>query len=226
VPLILGYFGFIPGLSNVFGSNQPVKLGTTFTPQDYQSAIAKTGINMNDNLANLAVMKSDKVYGPPKPVNVDFTESEALAFLNLKPYPDKPVKDWQLRINDDNSVEISGLVNVEKIGNYATQYGVSADTVKQALDMVDKAGFLSEEVPVYAKGQASVVNGQLNFNVESLKVGKLSIPTAQVNSLESESNDMLRKVEQRAIGFTIINASIVNGKIHFEGTLPSTVNKR
>jgi len=76
VALILGYFGFIPGLSNIFGSNQPVKLGTTFTAQDYQSAIAKTGINMNDNLANLAVMKSDKVYGPPKPVNVDFTESD------------------------------------------------------------------------------------------------------------------------------------------------------
>ena len=224
--LVLGYLGFVPGVSNVFGSNKPVKLGTTFALQDYQSAITKTGIKMNDNLANLAVLKSDKVYGPPMPVNVDFTPSEALAFLNLKPYPDKPVKDWQLRFNSDNSVEISGLVDIEKITNYALQYGASAENVQQALDIVKKIGVLTKELPIYAKGQVSVVNGQVNFNADNLKVGKLSIPTSQVNNRQNEINDILNKVEQRTTGFTVKNASIVSGKLHFEGTLPSTVSKR
>jgi hypothetical protein len=49
--IVLGYLGFVPGVSNIFGSNKPEKLGTTFTQQDYQSAITKSGVQFNNNLA-------------------------------------------------------------------------------------------------------------------------------------------------------------------------------
>ena len=43
VVLVLGYLGFVPGVSNIFGSNKPRDLGVTYTAADYASAHARNG---------------------------------------------------------------------------------------------------------------------------------------------------------------------------------------
>jgi hypothetical protein len=220
--LVLGYFGFMPGVSSLFGSNKPVKLGTTFTQQDYQSALTKVGVQMNDNLSNVALDKNSKVYGPPKQVSFDLTPSEALAVLNLKPYSSNfPAKDWDIRINADKSIEVSSIVKLDKLTNSKT---MNDERVKTALASVNKAGL--KEVPVYLKGSAVVVNGQLNLDAASLKVGKLSIPANQVNDNKGEISNFFQDVQKNIPGLSIQNASIINGKIHIDGTMPSSVSKR
>ncbi len=219
--LVLGYFGFMPGVSSLFGSNKPVKLGISFTPQDYQSALVKSGIQFHDNLENIALDRSSKVYGPPKKVSFDLTPSEALAVLNYKKYsPNFPVKDWELRVNADKTLEVSSIVKIDKFGNSDT---LTDDRVKKVISDIGKAGL--KEVPVYVKGSVEVVNGQLNFNAANVKAGRLSISTDQVNQYEGEINSFFQSVQKNIPGLSIQNASINNGKIHIDGTMPSSVSK-
>jgi hypothetical protein len=219
--LVLGYLGFVPGVSNLFGSNKPVKLGTTFTKQDYQSAITKSGVQINNNLDTTYLDTNSKVYGPAKPVNFDLTPSEILALLAFKPQdPNLPMKDFDLRVNPDKSIEISSLLLVDKAGEYRN----ISNRVKTAVNDVNKTGL--KEVPFYMKADMSVVNGQLNFNASDVKVGKLSVPAEQVNGAKGEISSFLVSIQQDVPGFSVKNASVIDGKIHFDGTLPSSVSKR
>ncbi len=219
--LVLGYLGFVPGLSNLMGANKPAKLGGTYSAADYTSVMSKTGIQMNDNLANRYLPKSQKVYGPPKTVSVDMTPAEILAILNTKPMsPNVPFKDYDLRINADNSVEASALLEVDKIANNDQ----IPQEVKDALKSVNDAGL--KEVPVYMKGDVSVVNGQLNYTAEDIKIGKLSIPAGQVNDAKSQVSNYFQTLESHIPGLSIKNASIINGKLHFDGTVPSSVSAK
>jgi len=217
--LVLGYLGFVPGLSNLMGANKPAKLGGTYTAADYNSAISKSGVQMNDNLANTYVPKSQKVYGPAKAVSMDLTPSEILAVLNTKPMsPNIPFKDYDLRINPDNSVEVSSLLEVEKIANNSQV----PQEVKDALQSINDAGL--KEVPVYMKGDVSVVNGQLNYDAEDIKIGKISIPAGQVNDAASQVSDYFQTLTSHIPELSVTNASIIDGKLHFDGTMPSSVD--
>jgi hypothetical protein len=227
VILVAGYFGFVPGISNIFGSNKPVNLGTTYTAQDYKSAIAKSGVQFLNNADTLSLNKSQKTYGPAKAVNVDFTPAETLALLNDKAHaPDFPVKDWQLRVNPDGTAEVSAVVMMDKINNYSTAHGINNGDLQQVLDIIKKAGIVEKEVPFYVKGNATVSNGQLSFDATSVKIGRLPISADVVNSHESDIINIFNTHKNDVPGFSVKNASIVNGKIHFDGTLPSSVKAK
>ncbi len=45
--LILGYFGFVPGLSDVMGANTPRDLGVKATASSLSSAKSKLGVTFN-----------------------------------------------------------------------------------------------------------------------------------------------------------------------------------
>ena len=42
--LVLGYLGFVPGVSAIMGSNRPRDLGVRYTEADLSSLMAKNGI--------------------------------------------------------------------------------------------------------------------------------------------------------------------------------------
>jgi len=224
VILVAGYFGFVPGLSKVFGSNKPVDLGTTYTAADYKSAEAKTGTKFLNNTDTINYNKSQKTFGPAKAVTVDFTAAEITAALNDKPHPaDFPVKDWQVRYNPDGTAEISAVVLTSNLASYAQSHGVTSDTIQQVLDTVKKFGIVEKEIPIYLKGSLSVVNGVLDFDATSIKIGRLPVSADTVNSHKSDIHDFRDDHKNDIPGFSCNNCSIVNGKLHFEGTFPSTV---
>ncbi len=224
VILVAGYFGFVPGLSNLFGSNKPANLGTAYTSADYKSAEAKTGTKFLNNTDTINYDKSQKTFGPAKAVTVDFTAAEITAALNDKPHPeDFPVKDWQVRYNADGTAEISAVVLMDKLTGYAQSHGVTDDTIQTVLDTVKKFGIIEKQMPIYLKGTFSVVNGVLNFNAISVKIGRLSISADTVNSNKMNILDFRDEHKNDIPGFSCKNCSIVNGKLHFEGTFPSTV---
>jgi hypothetical protein len=224
VVLVAGYFGFVPGLSNVMGSNKPVDLGTSYTPADYKSAVSKIGVIFSNNTDTVNYDKSQKSYGPAKPVTVDFTASEITAALNDKPHAeDFPVKDWQVRYNPDGTAEMSAVVLLDKVSSYAKSHGVTDDTIQNVLDAVSKFGVLEKEIPVYLKGSFSVVNGSLDFDATSVKIGRLPISADTINSNKADILDFRNTHKNDIPGFSCKNCSIINGKLHFEGTFPSTV---
>jgi hypothetical protein len=222
--LVAGYFGFVPGLSNIMGSNKPVNLGTSYTAADYRSAAAKTGTQFLDNTDTVNYNKSQKTFGPARAVTADFTASEITAALNDKPHPaDFPVKDWQVRYNPDGTAEISAVVLLDNASSYAASHGVSNDAIQQVLDAVKKFGVIEKEIPIYLKGSFIVVNGVLDFDATSVKIGRLPVSADTLNSNKASILDFRDTHKNDIPGFSCKNASIINGKLHFEGTFPSTV---
>lgn len=47
--LVVGFFGFMPGVSSLLGTNKPKNLGVTYTAADYASYQQKTGAQFLDN---------------------------------------------------------------------------------------------------------------------------------------------------------------------------------
>jgi hypothetical protein len=224
VVLAAGYLGFVPGLSNIMGSNKPVNLGTSYTAADLKSAESKTGVQFLDNTDTINYDKSQKTFGPAKPVTIDFTASEITAALNEKPHPaDFPVKDWQVRYNSDGTAEMSAVVLLNNISSYAESHGVTSGTIQKVLDTVKKFGVVEKEIPVYMKGSFSVVNGVLDFDATAVKIGRLPVSASTLNNNKTSILDFRNTHKNDIPGFSCKNCSIVNGKLHFEGTFPSTV---
>jgi hypothetical protein len=225
--LVLGYLGFVPGISNLFGSNKPKNLGTTFTTQDYKSAIAKSGVQFLSNADTVSLATSQKTYGPAKAVNADFTPAEIMAVMNDKAHaPNFPLKDMQLRINPDGTTEVSAVLMMDKVSTYATSHGVSGQALNDTMDQIKKAGGAVGDVPVYMKGTAAVNNGQLSFEAQSVEVGRLPISADLVNGHKSDLSNYYDTHKSDVPGFSCKTFSLTNGKVHFDGTLPSTVKPK
>jgi hypothetical protein len=115
------------------------------------------------------------------------------------------------------------VVIVDKLSSYAAYHGVSSETIQKVLDTVSKFGVVEKEVPLYLKGSFSVVNGVLDFDATAVKIGRLPISADTINSNKQGILDVRNAHKKDIPGFSCKNASIINGKLHFEGTFPSTV---
>ena len=216
--LVLGYLGFVPGVSNLFGSNKPKDLGVTYTQADYNSAHARNGTTHSILPAGTATENSIKFSGS-HPVNTIYTQAEINAEINDRDWEYYPLKDCQLRINADNTVEFSGLVITSRLKNYAAGLKESDDTMNSITNYIK---YIPGNPAFYAKGTVEVANGQIvNTNITQFKVGNINF-TSQI---EDKLPDIINAVEtqmQHYPGFTIKTLKFANGKVQFVGTLPDS----
>lgn len=220
VVLVGGYFGFIPGVSNLFGSNKPKDLGVKYTQADYQSGHAKTGSVITDLPSNASPEQSIK-YSGSHPVNITFTQAEFNALINNHPWKYYPFKDCQFRINADGTAEFSAVLLTDRLSDYAKSTGTSTLSAKIIEDYLSK---VPGNPTVYTKGKASIVNGQIvNSDISEFQVGRISVPADQLQSNKSSFVSTAQQQMKTIPGFSVKNFSMANGQVKFEGTLPDSV---
>jgi hypothetical protein len=222
--LVAGYFGFVPGVSNLFGSNKPTDLGITYTQADYQSARAKGNIQRVD-LPTSTPPEQSLSFSGQQNANVTLTDNEVTALIDEKVYEYFPMKNCQVRFNADGSAEFSGILKLDTLKDYAKARGVSEADFKAILDRVNTFAVVQKEMPFYIKGTGSAVNGVISFNTSAFKLGRLSIPTDQINGHKAELLNALQSDVLSIPGFSVKNFSISDGAMHFEGTLPTSVSR-
>ena len=87
--LVLGYLGFVPGVSNIFGSNKPKDMGVTYTTADYASAHARNGTTHS-------VLPAGSVpsitFSGSHQVNTVYTQAEINALLNNRQWTNYPLR--------------------------------------------------------------------------------------------------------------------------------------
>lgn len=224
IVLVAGYFGLVPGVSNLMGANKPVNLGTKYTAQDYSNAIVKSGVQYQGNLTTVWVDKSQLSYGPPVAMSSDFSASEVMARMNEYPQPDGyPVENWQVRFNKDGTTEVSGVFRWDRLGVYAQSKGYSAEEAQEAMEFIDKYVKLPKEMPFYVKGTGGITNGVPDFDLVSLKIGRLPVPLDSLSESQSGLIDYFYERVEGVPGLKINNAAVVNGKLHVDGMVPSTI---
>lgn len=169
--LILGFLGFIPGLSTLLGTDKPRDLGIRYTEADLKSCRVKSQVKYDTSLPDNSDPVQSVQYIGKRDINTEFTAQELTATMNNQPWKYWPYKNVQLKFNTDGSGEISGILIKSKIPGYAAIIGASVEVTNFAMK------FLPNDPVFYVKMRASLKDNKVDlFEPQSLQIGRLPIP--------------------------------------------------
>ena len=214
VVLVLGYLGFVPGVSNIFGSNKPRDLGVTYTAADYASAHARNGTT---HTVLPAGSVPNIIFSGSHPVNTVYTQAEINALINNRQWSNYPLKNCQLKINPDNTVEFSGTLITDRLKGYETALNLGDMSA-----ILDYLKYLPGDPAFYAKGTVEVENGQVvNTDITEFKLGNITLTNQVQDNLQGITNDVYSEIAAYP-GFSITTLKFSNGEVQFVGTLPDS----
>jgi len=237
VVVFLGLSGYVPGLSNILGANKPRNLGIVFSDTDRISAREKSKLVYEALPETTPITQSIQRSGS-RPVNNSWSSSEVTALLNNRPYRYWPVKNVQLKINNDGSAELSGILVISKIKGFAA--GIGAPPI--VAEMMEK--YLPPDPAFYIKAKTALSENKVSeFEIQSAYMNKISIPVStllslvkpnfipsvyaeDVTSILSKYSgkkqaviDFINERLARINGFNAKKAYFKDGKLYFDGNL-------
>jgi len=217
--LVLGWLGFVPGLSTLLGADRPRDLGVKYTQADLQSLYAKSGVTRTVIPPGQTVKQSMTFTGSHA-VKTSFTQEELSARLDADTWKYQIAKNPQIKINNDGTVEISGRLvtaNVDKVAEYYNLDPSHREELAKALSAV------KTNPSFYVKARPSVVNNQVSLVIEQSQIGRLPVPggLAEKYDVAQIAEQMLRQVN----GLFVNSASFADGKMSFDGSLPDVLGR-
>lgn len=221
--LVAGWFGFVPGLSNIMGARTAKDLGVTWTQADLASYKQKTGTTFLD-FANAPVNPVDPakktIFADPKTVeSLQVSQSEITAAINSLNWELLPATNVQVRLTT-GTVEVSGNLKLDRAADFIRfigGVGYSNDDVNKALDwgksFVNGTAF-------YAKGSSSVTDNTLSLNLEQIQIGRFGPPIdISSNVIHTGGSNGIQNTKN----LDVISATVGNGELTFTGTYPTTI---
>jgi len=211
--LILGYLGFIPGIANIFGSSIPTDLGVTYSDADLQSVHKKTGVKLS-TITNTSSPTDSIVFSGTKKLTSTFTSAELTALINAETWKYHPVKNAQVKISADGTIEFSAVLLKDRIAPYTESMGGSAKDVGSATK------YLVGDPPIYVKGKALMENNTFTFfDIIDAKIGRLDITTYLKDSYTSQAMSYIEDRVAYVPGLHVESAKIVDNLFSFAGSI-------
>lgn len=239
--LILGYFGFVPVISDIMGTNKPKDLGVTFTEKDFESARSKTGVKYQTLTGDLKPEESLK-YSGKRNVRMELSSSELTALIYERKWRYYPMKNWTVRINEDGTVETSGQILTNKLMDCLKAFGISLETslnelyikygvigslqnpqIERFYSLLNQISrFIKSNPSFYIKGKAEIKNNKITLlEIQSVYLGKLNL-TSTVNKYVGEIKSFIEEIINNTPGLYVTSLTFQDMKLKFVGTLPTT----
>jgi hypothetical protein len=216
VVLAGGYFGVVPGISKLFGSDKPRDLGVKYTQADFENMEVKTGATAELMPENESASLTIKHVGQ-HPVNASFSQEEFTSKVSNRKWRDNPFGDVQVKFNADGSAEASGILKLPVATRFFAAIGIASADVKAA---AKKFNVPMADVPFYFKGTGVAENNQITPSLTVLEIGRVPVPQSIINQYQQQAADLAMDLLGRVEGFSLEKAEIVDSKLHFMGTLP------
>ncbi len=219
VVLIVGVSAFVgyKVATTVGGMAKPKDLGLTATREQADAAQKKTSVAVNTLPSDAPIAGSIRYEGSiPKTYELDSSELTALALSHAR-YKYFPFRNIQIRINADNSVEVSAVADTMKAFSYATAIGFAAADLEKAMN---EYKIPRTSIPVYVKGSGSVSNGKVALSLMSGEVAGIPVPMNLVNDKKSEIISILETGIRKTNGLVAKSITFSDGKVHFDGAVP------
>jgi hypothetical protein len=212
---VLGYFGFFPPLSTLMGTNKPRDLGVDFSEQAYRSGLEKAQVEIK----NLPATSSETIsFEGSHSLTANFTQEELTSNSHWKEeWSNFPIHDLQVRINSDNSCEISGVLELDTMYNFLSDMNINQEAYKEALN---KAKVPISDIVFYAKGSGMAKNNTLDVNIASVEFGRLPVPKNIIDEYQDDLVSFAETLITRIPGFSVNEARFENASIYFDGSLP------
>lgn len=220
--LVIGYLGFIPGVSALMGSNKPRDLGVEWTVADYESYQSRTGgkfLNYADAPDNPHQPGKKIIFAGGKEIDVALTQEEITATINSVGWTWMPISNAQVRFGE-GTVEVSGNLKLNQIVNFVNfigGVGYNQDSINNAISWASR---LAGNPPIYVKAATKVTNNQLALDVQEVQVGRFTAPKAIASKVLNvgASNAINRTPE-----FDAKSVTFSSGNMNFSGTTPTLV---
>lgn len=237
--LLFGWMGLMPIFSVLMGAAEPENLGVQYSAVDLQRVEAKTGMVFSPAppAIPLPPTSSAPVTGrsaPPagtdataptlptaKHLDLTLTQEELSAILNKMGAGWLPLRNVQVRLGA-GSAEVSGRLDASRIGDFLKSVGVRAEKVEKFQQAAGWALAMGDDVPVYARATGGVQDSFLNVQIDSLRLGNLEIPQAQLEQWTKGGVHSPVKGNER---FSIQQLTLQNGGMKFVGTLPPNLGR-
>lgn len=218
---VLSLYLFLPGLLG------PKSLGIKSSPEAYNSAMVKLGITKDEAPKTGSAESYQVIYGAPHPVNTALTSEEITSFINENRPDYYALKNVQVRINDDGTVEASGSIDTAYIFEKILGGEYTEEDLKSAVPML---GMLPGSVNLYAKGTGEINNNQIeNVDIQNLTVMGISIPDSALTEAGTqiivETLEGYMERENAKNNSDIEHMAIEDGKLVVEGQFPSSVQR-
>jgi|BarGraIncu00421A_1022006.scaffolds.fasta_scaffold17952_2 hypothetical protein len=182
-----------------FVTRPPRDLGVSYTEADYQSAVAKLGIEVVDEAPNLPVEQTKIVYSGKKQVNVRLSSKEVSAVISMHHRSPKwALSDVQILLGTNNQVQMAGFAVYQ-----GTRYGFYAD-LNLLLASSRSIGGSADKIVVFG----------VDFPQQWY--------APAVDYVMGAANDWLSGMGE---GLDIQSASIENGELVLQGTVPASIRR-
>jgi hypothetical protein len=220
--LVLGWLGFVPGLSAMMGASTPRDLGIQYTPADSRSYRKKLGVNfeaVDDEPAHPEKPETRQVFTNPQQFETSFSQEELSAAINDSASGWLPLKDIQIKLGD-RMIEISGLLRTDRIPEFLRRAGrlnLHEVYLQRAADFAAK---LADSVPVYIKAAGAIEHSQLDLELQTVEVGRFSIPSDVLAKISAKG---LHKTIKARETLAVQTAIPQEGSLSFVGILPTTL---
>lgn len=202
-------------------------LGIHYTQTDYNSIMNKLNYSKDDTPTLDSKDLYNYVYGEPTSIDTYFTSEELTAFFNENRPSFYPIKNFQIKINMDGSIEIACSANV----NYFLDDVLGGKyTREQIQNEIPALGILPNNVNIYINFTGSITNNVSSIYISSASVQGVDIPNKYLNSTEainyitSGLNDFILKVNNET-GSSFESMTVENGIIKFKGNVPSSLER-
>jgi hypothetical protein len=219
--LILGYMGFIPGLSDLMGTNIPLDLNIKYTSKDYDSASAKLGVTITTLPPNPPLPASITIKNL-KPVTTTLNSAELTAFANelAQRWKDSPLKSIQIRINNDGTLEVDGIILVERYDGFAKAAKIPdsfTNKIKPVLSLI------RVDPALYMKCTLAITEGKSSLDISKLKIANIEISAEDISQIETTGTTYLDLIS-RPSRELIRNLSFKDGIAYIDGNLPNEID--
>lgn len=222
VVIIVIALGFLfPGL--LWSRN----LNISYTKADYDSMINKLQYLKDFTPAGESADEYTYQYGELKNIHTDFTSAEITSFVNENRPSYYPLKNVQVKINTDGTIEAVGSANVDYFLTNVLSGKYSKEQIK---DYLPALGMLPDNVNLYIKFTGSVINDKSNVSLQSASVQGVPIPSNIINSNEAVSvvtgglDTIIASYKEKS-GASFDKIAVEDGNLEFQGDVPSSLER-
>lgn len=202
-------------------------LGVTYTQTDYNSIMDKLNYTKDDAPTGDSKDLYNYIYGPANSVDTEFTSEELTAFFNENRPSYYPLKNVQVKINDDGTIELSASANVDYFLNdvLGGKY-----TRAQIENEIPTLGILPDNVNIYVKFTGSVTQNISYINVKALTVQGVAISESYfsaataANTISTGVNEFITKSNTET-GSSYESIYVENSVVKFKGSIPSSLER-
>jgi len=191
----------IPVLTALLGADSPRNLIGDVDPNLYKDVLVKGDITMNADI-NEYCLTCDIAYTNFSPLDITLSSSELSSLLQATNNDLGPLKEIQIKLNDNDKVEMSAFLDLQKFG-------------------YDFSG------PVYASGGIfKSGSSKISVEIDKVELGILSIPEKYIKQGEDGLNLLLNQQLSKMTDLKIDSLDISNNSLHFQGIYPKSATTK